>query len=213
MLYLEPVATRVVAFIKSKYMQRRYILFLWLILSGLNVTAQVKRYDSSMKLGKTGYRILCNNKGAEKNSATINPIGFENTAREISIDIKGRITRAEVDDLNNDGYPDLVIYIYNGGTKNTGTVIGVSSDKNQGFAPIFFPDLADDQKLKVGYMGNDEFSLMEGTLMRRFPVYNTTDTANIIPTGITRQIQYRVVPGDRGAQKFKIARSYELNKQ
>ena len=79
--------------------------------------------------------------------------------------------------------------------------------------PIYFPDLADEQKLKAGYRGNDEFSLMEGTLMRRFPVYSTTDSTNSQSTGIMRQIQYRVVLGDRGAQKFKITRSYELNKQ
>jgi hypothetical protein len=194
----------------------RASVFVWslaLILLGLTVDAQSKRYDSSMKLGKVGFRVLCNNKNTEKNTATISPIGFENTAREISIEVKGRITKAEVDDLNNDGFPDLVIYVFNGGAKNTGTVIGVSSDKNQGFAPIFFPDLTDDLKLRVGYVGNDEFLLMEGTLMRKFPTYETSDTAKIKPTGLIRQIQYRVVPGDRGAQKFKVSRSYELNKQ
>ena len=185
-------------------MRRRILLSLWIILLALNGDAQVKRYDSSMKLGKTGYRIVCNNKGAEKKTATINPIGFENTAREVSIEIKGRITGAEVDDLNNDGFPDLVIYVYNGGTKNTGTVIGVKSDNNQGIAPIFFPDIIDDQKLKVGYYGHDEFSLMEGTLMRRFPVYDSSDSTNTKLTGIVRQIQYRVVAADRGAQKFKV---------
>lgn len=177
------------------------------------MNAQVKRYDSSMKIGKAGYRVTCNNKGAEKNTATINPIGFENTAREVSIEIKGRISGAEVDDLNNDGFPDLVIYVYNGGTKNKGTVIGVKSDNNQGIAPIFFPDIIDDQKLKVGYFGHDEFSLMEGTLMRRFPVYDSSDSTNTKLTGMVRQIQYRVVAADRGAQKFKVTRSYELNKQ
>jgi hypothetical protein len=194
----------------------RASVFVWslvFILLGLTVDAQSKRYDSSMKLGKVGFRVLCNNKNTEKNTATISPIGFENTAREISIEVKGRITKAEVDDLNNDGFPDLVIYVFNGGAKNTGTVIGVSSDKNQGFAPIFFPDLTDDLKLRVGYVGNDEFLLMEGTLMRKFPTYETSDTANIKLTGLIRQIQYRVVPGDRGAQKFKVSRSYELNKQ
>lgn len=189
------------------------LLSLGIILLGLTVKAQVRRFDSSMKIGKTGFRVLCSNKGAEKNITSISPIGFENTAREISIEIKGRIAKAEVDDLNNDGYPDLVLYVYNGGAKNTGTVLGISSDKNQGFMPIFFPDLTDDQKLRVGYMGNDEFSLMEGTLMRRFPLYNNTDTANIKLTGMMRQIQYRVVPDERGTQKFKVTRSYELNKQ
>lgn len=190
-----------------------FFLLLMIVLLGMHVDAQIKRYDSSMKVGKVGFRVLCNNKSAEKNTASISPIGFENTAREISIEIKGRITKAEVDDLNNDGFPDMVLYVYNGGTKNTGTVIGISSDKNQGFVPIFFPDIADDQKLKVGYMGHDEFTLMEGTLLRRFPIYETADTANGKLTGMMRQIQYRVTATEKGAQKFKVARSYETNKQ
>lgn len=187
----------------------RAMLTILIILLGLNTQAQVKRYDSSMKLGKTGYRITCSNKGADKNNATINPLGFENTAREVNVEIKGRITGAEVDDLNNDGFPDLVIYVFNG-DKNKGSVLGVRSDKNQGLGPIFFPDIVDDPKLRLGYIGNDEFSLMEGTLMRRFPVYNTTDSANIKPSGIVRQVQYRVVPDEKGMQKFKVSRSYEL---
>ena len=193
-------------------MRARVLLF-GIVLYGSVVNGQSKRYDSSMKLGKAGFRVSCNNKSAEKNTVTISPIGFESTAHEISIEIKGKVAKAEVDDLNNDGFPDLVMYVYNGGAKNTGTVVGVSSEQNEGFAPIFFPDLLDDQKLKVGYMGSDEFLLMEGTLMRKFPIYNTTDTANSKPTGTMRQIQYRVVSGDRGSQKVKVTRSYELNKQ
>ncbi len=195
-------------------MSRKLFLALTMILTASVTNAQVKRFDSSMKVGKAGYRVFCTNKAIDKNSVTINPIGFENTAREVTIDVKGRVTRAEVDDLNNDGFPDLVIYVYNGGTKNKGTVVGISSDKNQGFVPIYFPDIVDEMKLRTGYEGNDEYSLMEGTLMRRFPIYSTIDTANIKPTGIMRQIQYRVVSGERpGMQKFKIARSYELGKQ
>ncbi len=175
--------------------------------------AQNKRYDTSMKLGKTGYRVFTNNRTADRNVVTISPIGFDNTAREISIDVKGKVARSEVDDLNNDGFPDLVIYVYNGGEKNTGTVVGIRSDKNQGFAPIFFPDIVDDTKLKVGYQGHDEFLLMEGTLTRRFPIYSVADTTNIKPTGAMRQIMYRVVPDEKGTQKFKVMRSYEFNKQ
>jgi len=190
-----------------------FFLLLTMILLGSNVDAQIRRYDSSMKVGKAGFKVYCTNKNADKNNATISPIGFESEAREITIEIKGRLAKAEVDDLNNDGFPDLVLYVYNGGTKNTGTVIGISSDNNKGYTPILFPDITDDQKLKIGYMGHDEYRLMEGTLMRRFPIYATADTANIKPTGMTRQIQYRVTVAENGAQKFKVTRSYETNKQ
>ncbi|MBV9989499.1 MAG: hypothetical protein JO301_17595 [Chitinophagaceae bacterium] len=178
----------------------------------LAATAQ-KKFDSTMKVGKAGFRVFCANKNPEKNIATISPVGFDKDAHEVSFEIKGRVTKAEVDDLNGDGFPDLVVYVYNGGDKRTGTVIGVSSDKNQGFGPIYFPDITDDMKLRVGYVGYDEFTLMEGNLMRRFPVYSTADSANIKPTGVIRQVMYRVVPGDKpGIQKFKVTRSYELGK-
>lgn len=189
-------------------MRGRTIGLVVMILSMLQLHAQVKRFDSSMKLGKAGYRVVCSNKNLDKNYTTIHPIGFQNGAHEVSIEVKGRILRAEVDDLNNDGFPDLVLYVYSSGAKNMGTVVGISSDKNEGFVPILFPDLLDDLKLRAGYTGNDEFSLMEGTLMRKFPVYNIADTTR--PAGIMRQIQYRVVPGDRGIQKFKVSRSYEV---
>ena len=172
-----------------------------------------KKFDTTMKIGKAGYKIYCNNKGVEKNNATITPIGFESTARDVTFEVKGRINRAEVDDLNNDGYPDLVVYVNSPGDNAKSLVIGVSSDKNQGFIPIYFPDILDDQKLKTGYVGKDQYYLMEGTLMRRFPIYNTTDTANTKQTGLIRQIQYKVVAGDRGELKFKIARSYDFAKQ
>jgi hypothetical protein len=165
-----------------------------------------------LKIGKVGYRITCSNRNPEKNDATINPIGFENQAREFSIEIKGRIKKAEIDDLNNDGFPDVVLYVFPGDSLQKGTVIGISSDKNQSVNPIILPDVLDDQKLREGYRGFDDFNLMEGTLMRRYPLY-VTDSLGAHPTGKMRQVLYRVVPGERNMLKFKVIRSYEYTKQ
>lgn len=190
-----------------------FLLLLLSCCSGAAVLqAQSRRIDTTMKIGKAGYRLTCNNRNPEKNDAAITPIGFEKHMNEFGFEVKGRIRKAEVDDLNNDGFPDMVIYVYSGDTLNKGTVIGIHSEKNETVAPIIFPDIVDDQKLKEGYKGHDEFSLMEGMLMRRFPVY-TSDSANARPSGKIRQIQYRVVPGERGMLKFKVLRSYEYTKQ
>lgn len=195
-------------------MQKKIIILsFFIVVITSNMYAQGKRFDTSMKVGKVGFRVLCNNKSAEKNTVTISPIGFESGAREISFEIKGKVSKAEADDLNTDGFPDLVLYVFSGGLKNNGTVVGISSDQNKGFAPIFFPDIKDDQKLMIGYAGNDEFTLMEGSLLRRFPLHITTDTANITATGMMRQILYRVTATDKGAQKFTVTRSYEVKKQ
>ena len=81
-----------------------------LFLTALN--AQYRKIDTTMKVGNAGYRVYCNNKNPEKNNLNITPIGFDKSAREISIEIKGRVLSTESDDLNNDGFPDLVLYIY-----------------------------------------------------------------------------------------------------
>ncbi len=194
-------------------MKFRLAFFFGIILfSCVSCLAQNRRYDSSMKIGKVGYRVVTNNRNADKNTATVSPIGFENSAREVSFEIKGKLTGCEVDDLNNDGFPDLVLYVYNGGAKNTGTVIGISSQQNQTLVPIYFPDIVDDVKLREGYSGNDAFRLMEGALLRRFPLYTPGDSTNSKLTGTLRQIFYRVTTTDKGALTFKVTRSYETGK-
>ncbi len=169
-----------------------------------------------MKVGKTGYRVSCINKSPDRNVATISPIGFDKDMREFSFEIKGRIAKAEVDDINRDGYPDLVIYVYTQGLDSTirGNVIAISSEKNESVAPIIFPDIFDDPKLRVGYRGGDEFFLMEGVLVRRFPVYPADGSPRPANAPVTiRQIQYMVIPGEKGGSRFKAGRSYEYTKQ
>ncbi len=191
---------------------KHFFILLVFCIGVFAVHGQSRRIDTTLKIGKVGYRITCSNRNPEKNDATINPICFENQAREFSIEIKGRIKKAEIDDLNNDGFPDVVLYVFPGDSLQKGTVIGISSDKNQSVNPIILPDVLDDQKLREGYRGFDDFNLMEGTLMRRYPLY-VTDSLGAHPTGKMRQVLYRVVPGERNMLKFKVIRSYEYTKQ
>ena len=62
---------------------------------------------------------------------------------------------------------------------------------------IHLPPLADDPKAAKGYLGHDEFRVVEITLVRRFPVYREGDT-NAQPTGGIRQVQYKLKPGEAG---------------
>ncbi|MEI8098100.1 MAG: hypothetical protein WCG74_04660 [Sediminibacterium sp.] len=190
-------------------------IFLTLLVSScflLSASAQYKKVDTTMKLGKAGYRLYCNNKSVDKNNITITPVGFESGSREISFEVKGKVAKAEVDDLNNDGFPDMVIYLYTGVGNLFGNVIGIMSNSNTDMRPVIFPDIMDDPKLKIGYKGYDEFYLVEGSLMRKFPIYQTIDSTQSVPSGSVRQIQYRVVPGERESMKFKVVRSYEVKK-
>jgi hypothetical protein len=166
------------------------------------------KYDSTMKIGKAGFRISCTNKSLERNVLNIRPLGFKSEAREVSLELKGRVMSAEIDDLNLDGFPDIVIYIIDKNQKPT--ILSVSSKANESLMPIYFPDITNDMVLSKGYRGKDEFKLVEGILFRKFPVFDS-DTAIKIPTNKVRQILYRVVEGEQGSLKFKAFKNFDMS--
>jgi hypothetical protein len=188
----------------------RYSLFLVFILIALSSIGQiVPKYDSTMKIGKTGYRISCYNRAVDRNVLNIRPLGFKPEAREVSFELKGRVTGAEIDDLNLDGFPDVVIYMLDKDARPT--IISVSSKNNESFAPIYFPDIMNDMTLSKGYRGKDEFKLVEGILFRKFPIF-ATDTSIKEPTNKVRQIMYRVIDGERGSLNFKAFKNFDMVK-
>lgn len=178
-----------------------------LILCCLNLPAQVKKVDTTLKMNNAGFRISCNNKTADDNTVSIDPVGFKNSANSISFRIKGRLISEDIGDLNNDGYPDLLLYVFGIPNVETGTAICVTSVENKSLAPIPFPDIYDNPKLREGYKGHDEFSLKYGFLNRSFPVYKTGD-ADDKPTGGKRMVQYQVVT-ENGRPAFKVLRTYD----
>lgn len=187
---------------------KKLTLYILLIFCTINTSAQKAiKFDTTIKLNKAGYRIRCSNKNADKNDIIIDPIGFESNTREAQFEIRGRINKCELDDFNNDGLPDAALYVINANHK--GYVIGITSEKNEGMNAILFPDITDDIKLSTGYNGYDDFSLFQGTLLRRFPVFDTADTTLQKRTGKIRTIQYNVAAGDRGSLKFKVLRSFD----
>ena len=189
----------------------RYPLFLILVLMAYSANSQtvVTKYDSTLKIGKAGYRISCFNKTVDRNILNIRPVGFKQEAREVSFELKGRVTGAEIDDLNLDGFPDVLIYFLDPTLKPS--ILSISSKNNESFMPINFPDITNDMVLSKGYRGGDEYKLVEGILFRKFPVYET-DTAIKTPANKIRQIMYRVVEGDQGSLKFKVFKNFETSK-
>jgi hypothetical protein len=197
------------------FLKKLWVLAICFCAGVASVHAQLpaRRLDTTMKVGKVGYRVSCTNKYPEKNNITITPIGFEKDVREFSFEIKGRIGISEVDDMNRDGFPDLVLYIVSNDSIPKTSVIGIASEKNESVTPISLPDIFNDPKLRIGYKGNDVFFLMEGYLVRRFPVYPTEGGPPPPATGtLMRQVQYQVIPEERGGYKFKAMRSYDFTK-
>ena len=188
-------------------------LFYAIVLIPTLLVAQGRRMDTTMKVGKAGFRINCYNKSAEKNPITIYPIGFESEARDFSFELKGVLIGAEVDDLNKDGFPELLLYVAPQDSLNKSSVIAISSQENKSVAPIVFPDILDDPRLRDGYKGSDKYMLLEGVLMRTYPLYEKDANGVQQPTGKMRRLMYRVAPGEQGTSKFVVARFYDFQKK
>ncbi|HEX5154919.1 MAG TPA: hypothetical protein VFW07_25915 [Parafilimonas sp.] len=188
------------------------LIFFWMCLLMLvfsaGINAQSKKFDTTVKMGTQGYRVECNNKNADKNSVTVSPIGLKTDGPDPSFSVYGKVTKGFIDDLNDDGRPDLVICIYGGDNGAIGTIVALSYNANKGFDPIYFPDIYLDAKIRDGYKGYDEFSDLTGTLLRKFPIYLPADTTGKA-TGGTRVVQYKAMM-DNGHLAFKVLRWYDI---
>ncbi len=173
--------------------------------------AQKNKYDTTVKIGKIGYRVLCSNKSTTKNNLRITLIGFEEMTEDLNIEIKGKVYGAEIDDLNRDGFPDLIVYILMDEAKRKSSILSIASDENKRIMPISFPDILSNEKLKDGYDGNDSFRLLNGILTQKFSVKDTTNT-NENPI-IARQVLYNVVKTEKGNWKFQVQRIVDIFKQ
>ena len=115
--------------------------------------------------------------------------------------IDAPVMKAEATDLNQDGYPEIVVFTQSVGSGSYGDVIAYSSQPSQSqgksWTEASFPELS--EKLSQGYMGHDSFAIKGNQLVREFKLYLDGDT-NANPTGKTRQITYRLVDGEASRQ-------------
>ena len=70
------------------------------------------------------------------------------------------------------------------------------------------PPLEDDKVNARGYMhmGHDKFSISGNHLVRTFPVYEDGDS-NASPSGGTRKLEYKLIPGESGLQLKRVKSS------
>lgn len=137
---------------------------------------------------------------AISNELTIQPIGLTIDNNKVTHDIEGcTVTNAEIGDLNADGYPEVLVYLTSDGSGSYGTVIGYSVNKGKSMSQLSFPNVTDNPEASKGYMGHDQFSIVELSFCQCFPIYRENDT-NANPTGGTRQIQYKLKDGEASRQ-------------
>ncbi len=138
----------------------------------------------------------------EGNTLVFRPSGLEdNSPWEHQID--GKVTGAEIEDMNGDGAPEVLAYVVSGPNQKV-NVIGYTCYGKKSMGQIYFPGVENvSQEAAEGYNGYDEVTIVETTLVQRFPVYQNGQR-----TGKTRQIQYKLADGENG-RVFRFDRMVE----
>lgn len=174
------------------------------ILLTISIYADQSGFDKVLKLQGITFNVQATNEGS-LNQLTITPSGLEGDNRVIKKEIDGSVTGAEIADLNADGSPEIYVYVNSAGSGSYGSLVAYSSNNKKSLSEIYLFPLEDDKKNSVGYMGHDEFTIIENSLARRFPVYNEGD-ANCCPKGGMRQLQYKLIAGEASWQ-LKLLKS------
>ncbi len=153
-------------------------------------------FDKLLTFEGISFHVVCPN-NSSLNQLIIKPGGLEIDNSVIKQEIDGSVTNAETADLNADGSPELYVYVTSAGSGSYGELVAFSTNNKKSLSSIYLPPLSEDKKNSQGYMGHDEFAIVENALVRRFPVYKAKD-ANANPTGGTRELRYKLVPGEAG---------------
>ena len=153
-------------------------------------------YSFQKTLQFKGISFDVNTKGSGSlRQLVIQPKGFEGTNKSVELEIEGKVTDAQVADLNADGFPEVLIFTQSAGSGSHGNVVAFSANGVKSMSRVYFPPVSENTKLKKGYMGHDSFLIKESALIQEFPIYKEGDP-NSNPTGGIRRIQYKLVDGE-----------------
>ena len=159
--------------------------------SPTNFSVKNKPYSSHLRLNQIEFDITSPNL-RNKNVVTLVQRGIKKASSSETINIDGQVVGSEIADLNQDGYPEIYIYISSANSHAYGSIKAYASNQNQSLTPIYIPEVKEDSRLSAGYTGHDEFAVVENKLMRRFPISKKNNVQQF------RQIQYVLMPGESG---------------
>ncbi|KAB1071901.1 hypothetical protein F6U93_00215 [Tamlana haliotis] len=146
-------------------------------------------YSKVLMIQDVGFNISAVDKNGQT-ELTVNAFGLkENHGNPQVVTFKGNVVDAQVEDLDTDGSPEVIVFTESNGH---GNVLAFSTLKKNSIIPIYFPAVSENAKINEGYKGQDEFTLVETTLGQRFPVSNGT-----------RQVSYKLVNGEAG-KNFEV---------
>ena len=153
-------------------------------------------FDRTLALQGISFRVRTTN-DSSVNTLEIIPSGLQIDNSTITQEIDGQVTGAEVADLDADGSPEIYVYVTSAGSGSYGSLVAYAANRRKSLSQIYLPPVTENKAAARGYMGHDEFSVVENTFVQRFPIYGDGDV-NAKPSGRMRQLQYKLRPGEAG---------------
>ena len=127
----------------------------------------------------------------DENTLVITASGLETRNDTFQVAVAGRVTGAQLADLDKDGYPEVYAFARSSGSDSTAYVYAFSSYRNRSYGPVGVSELAAQKEMAEGFNGHDRFFFKDGVLMRSFPIYQAGK-----PTGQWRVITYSLRQGE-----------------
>jgi hypothetical protein len=102
--------------------------------------------------------------------------------------VEGTVLDAVVTNLNNDEYPELLVFVADAGSGSYGRLLGYEF-LSRGRRALSLPAL--EGPAAEGYLGHDAFRVDGRRIIRTFPIYRPDDP-NSTPSGGTRTVEYEM---------------------
>lgn len=149
-------------------------------------------FNRSLSLQGYSFTVKATGSGSQQ-QLTITTRGGKTPIKPISQTVNGTVIGAEVADLNSNSLPEVYVYVQSAGSGSAGELVAYSVVNGEQLSPIYLQELSGASA--KGYMGHDKFQIVEGCLVRNFPIYKPGDS-NAKPTGGERQICYKLESGE-----------------
>ncbi len=172
-------------------------VFIISVFWGQEALHAAKPFEITLRLQRITFHVTCPNTGS-LNDITIAVSGLESGNSTITAsNANGIVTGVEAADLDNDGSPEIYIYLTSAGSGSYGSVLAYGVNRLKSLTGIYVPPLSRSMECSAGYMGHDRFCVVGNRLARLFPVYSKGDS-NARPVGGVRLVEYRLVAGEAG---------------
>jgi hypothetical protein len=149
-------------------------------------------FAKTLALQGVSFQVQATGEGSQQ-QLTITPRGAKRQFKPIRQTVDGRVVGAEVADLNSNSLPEIYVVVQSAGSGSYGKLVAYSVINSDQLSPIYLQELSGASA--NGYQGHDAFSVVEGCLVRRFPIYKPGDSKTKA-TGGLRQICYKLRNGE-----------------